>query len=256
MKEEIKISATVITFNEERNIARCLQSLQGVADEIVVVDSFSTDGTQAICESFGVRFVQHPFGGYIEQKNYAVTQATYDHVLALDADECLSEELIASIKEKKKNFDADGFIVNRLNNYCGQWIHHGGFYPDAKLRLWNRNKGQWGGTNPHDKVMLQGEARKLKGDLLHYAYATVGEHIEQANKFARIAADAAYKKGKKINFVVHVLLNPGFKFFKKYFLKLGFLDGYYGFVFCGVSAQLNFLKYLRLYELYRQDKKK
>ncbi|MFI5135444.1 MAG: glycosyltransferase family 2 protein, partial [Chitinophagales bacterium] len=146
------ISAVIITFNEEKKIARCIDSLNGVADELVVVDSFSTDATVEICKAKSVRFIQHAFEGYIQQKNFAVTQATNDFILSLDADECLSEELRLSILAVKNDLKFDGYIMNRRTNFCGQWIHHSGWYPDRKLRLWNRNKGAWGGTDPHDKV--------------------------------------------------------------------------------------------------------
>jgi len=172
----IKLSAVIITFNEERNIGRCLESLRGVVDDIVVVDSFSTDKTEAICLEHGARFVKHAFAGHIEQKNWAITQALYPHVLSLDADEALSDVLKQSILNAKANFNKQGYYMNRLTNYCGQWIRHSDWYPDRKLRLWDARKGSWGGTNPHDKYSLLAgdkESDWLKGDLLHYSYYTV-----------------------------------------------------------------------------------
>ena len=253
MTDAVKISATIITFNEEKKIERCLQSLLGVADEIVVVDSFSTDETAAICARYPVVFIRNVFGGYIAQKNYAVEQASYDCILSLDADEVLSDELRASILAVKADWgNYDGYSFNRFNNYCGKWIHFCGWYPDRKIRLWDRRKGKWMGEDPHDKVKLAPDRVKwLRGDLLHYAYLTVDEHLTQMHKFGEVAAKAKYRNGKKPIFIIHVIFNPMFKFFRKYLLQLGFLDGYYGFVFCAATSALNFYKYLRLYEYHR-----
>lgn len=255
MEHSLKISATIITFNEEKKIERCLQSLLPVADEIVVVDSYSTDQTENLCRKYPVKFLKRPFDGYVSQKNYAAEQASYDYVLSLDADEALSDELRDSIMTVKAGWDinCDGYSFNRFNNYCGKWIRFCGWYPDRKIRLWDRRKGKWGGEDPHDKVILSRDrVKKLTGDLLHYAYFTVDEHLRQMHKFAEVAARAKYKNGKKPSFVIHVLFNPVFKFLKKYFFQLGFLDGYYGFVFCAASSALNFYKYLRLYEYCRK----
>lgn len=253
MSDAIKISATIITFNEEKKIEKCIESLLGVADEIIVVDSFSTDGTETICARYPVRFTKRTFEGYIAQKNYAVDQASYDYILALDADEVLSEELKASVLEVKASWKYDGYSVNRFNNYCGKWIRFCGWYPDRKIRLWDRRKARWSGEDPHDKVQLfAGRVKQLQGDLLHYAYFTVDEHLRQMHKFAEVAAKAKYRNGKKPIFLIHVVLNPMFKFFRKYLLQLGFLDGYYGFVFCATTSALNFYKYLRLYEYHRR----
>src|SRR6476620_7997347 len=150
----IKLSVVIITFNEERNIGRCLKSVKEVADEIVVLDSFSKDKTREICESHGARFIQHAFDGHIQQKNRAITFAAYPHILSLDADEALDETLIDSIKKIKQNFTKDGYYLNRLTNYCGHWVRHCGWYPDRKLRLADSRKGHWTGVNPHDKYEL------------------------------------------------------------------------------------------------------
>ena len=143
----LPLSAVIITKNEEKNIARCLGFfIKIVADEIVVVDSYSTDKTEEICLNYNVRFIKHHFEGHIEQKNYALSQATYQHVISLDADEALDEEMQNSVLEVKKDWSFDGYTMNRLTNYCGKWIWHGNWYPDTKLRLWDKSKGQWGGT--------------------------------------------------------------------------------------------------------------
>lgn len=255
MLNAVKISATIITLNEEKKIEGCLQSLATVVDEIIVVDSCSTDRTEEICNRYGVKFISHPFEGYVAQKNFAVSQSSHDIILALDADERLSGELRKSIMAVKKNWGiAGGYSFNRFNNYCGKWIRFCGWYPDRKIRLWDKRKGKWGGEDPHDKVIIASDQVKhLKGDLLHMAYYSVDEHLQQMHKFAEIAARAKYGNGKKPVFIIHVLLNPLFKFFKKYILQLGFLDGYYGFVFCATTSALNFYKYLRLYEYCRRN---
>ncbi|WP_338356856.1 glycosyltransferase family 2 protein [Yeosuana marina] len=143
----IKLSAVIITYNEEEHLEKCLRSLIDVADEIIVVDSFSTDKTPEICNSFNVTFHQHAFEGYIEQKNYAVSLAKHDYILSLDGDEALSETLKSSILKVKNNYQFDGYYCNRLNNYCGQWIKHSDWYPDRKLRLFKKESGEWKGTN-------------------------------------------------------------------------------------------------------------
>jgi glycosyltransferase involved in cell wall biosynthesis len=246
----IKISAVIITFNEERNIGRCLQSLEGIADEIVVVDSFSTDLTETLCLPFGVRFIKHPFDGHIQQKSWAVAQAKYDYILSLDADEALSEILRKSVMAIKMNWQADGYSFSRLNNYLGRWIKHCGWYPDVKLRFWDRRKGGWGGKNPHDMVILQDGCRiqKINGDLLHYSYYSIQQHLDQINKFTEIAAKEGITNGKKTSLFIAVFKGI-WKFKRDYFFKLGFLDGYYGFVICALSAFAVFVKYIKMNEL-------
>ena len=253
-----KISGIIITHNEEKNIGRCLQSIQGVVDEIIVVDSGSSDKTEEICRDFNVTFIEQPFLGYVAQKNFALDQAGYDYVLSLDADEALSDELRKSILKEKTNLSIDAYRFNRFNNYCGKWLRYGQWYPDTKTRLWNKSKGRWGGTDPHDHVVLKKNAtvKWLKGDLLHYSYAEVKDHFQQIVRFAEVYADSAYKKGKKANFGIKVILSPGFKFIKRYIFKLGFLDGYYGFVACFNAAILNYFKYINLLELQRKHGKR
>jgi glycosyltransferase involved in cell wall biosynthesis len=252
----ISLSAVIITFNEEKNIARCIDSLTGIADDIVVVDSFSTDRTEAICKSKGVRFVQHTFEGHIQQKNWAITQAKFPHVLSLDADEALDESLKKSILDVKKDWKKHGYYMNRLTNYCGKWIKHCGWYPDKKLRLWDSTKGNWTGINPHDKYELHaGDANTghLEGDILHYSFYTIEQHLRQVDYFTTISSKALFEKGKKAN-TLHLLINPAVKFFRDYFFKLGFLDGYYGFIVCKISAKATYLKYAKLKALWDKIK--
>lgn len=256
--DQVRISATIITLNEEQKLEPCLQSLQGVVDEIIVVDSFSTDRTEEICRKYGVTFITHPFEGYVAQKNFAVKQARHDVILALDADERLSAVLRESILKVKSNWgEVDGYAFNRRNNYCGKWIRFCGWYPDRKVRLWDRRKAQWAGEDPHDKVVIdRNRLKQLKGDLLHMTFLTMDEHLRQMYKFAEVAAKAKYRKGNRPVFLIHVVLSPVFKFFRKYVLQLGFLDGYHGFVVCSTASMLTFYKYLRLYEYHHLRERK
>ncbi|RUA28987.1 MAG: glycosyltransferase family 2 protein [Bacteroidetes bacterium] len=249
-----KLSVVIITFNEEKNIERCLKSVQSIADEIVVLDSFSTDKTKEICESFGVRFSAHKFDGHIQQKNRALALASNEWVLSLDADEAPDEELLNSIKQALENPTAEAYYFNRLTNYLGKWIRHSGWYPDQKLRLLKNSKGKWAGINPHDKIeMLDGiKPQYLKGELLHYSYYSIEQHIDQINKFTTIGAFEAHKKGRKSNMAI-ASIKSFWKFVRDYFFKLGILDGYYGFVICSLSAWATFNKYLKLRELIKND---
>ncbi|MEQ9218651.1 MAG: glycosyltransferase family 2 protein [Cyclobacteriaceae bacterium] len=244
----VKISGVIITFNEEENIERCIQSIIDVVDEVLVVDSFSTDKTREICEKLKVKFIENPFAGHIEQKNVAVQKAKNDIILSLDADEALTEGTKTEILKVKDNWVHDAYYVNRLTNYCGKWIRHCGWYPDKKIRLFDRKMASWGGENPHDRVVVKKGAKvgSIKGDLLHYSFPTIHDHAKTANHFSEIAAQEAIKKGKNVSLIIHVLLNPWFTFIKKYFFQLGFLDGYHGFVICVLSAHSNFLKYNKI----------
>jgi len=251
----IKLSVVIISFNEERDIERCLKSVVPIADEIVVVDSYSKDRTEEICRKYDVKFVQHPFEGHIEQKNWAITQANHPYVLSLDSDEALDETLIQSIQAAKADWQGDGYTMNRLTNYCGKWIRHCGWYPDRKLRLWDSRKGRWAGINPHDCYEMQPESvtTHLKGDILHYSYYSISEHVQQTNYFTDLSARAYLAKGKK-GYLIKIFFNPIISIFKSYVLKLGFLDGYYGFVISVLAGQSTFLKYIKLRQLLRDHR--
>jgi glycosyltransferase involved in cell wall biosynthesis len=251
----IKLSVVIIAYNEEKNIERCILSVKEVADEIVVLDSFSSDSTEAICIKHGVKFFQHKFDGHIQQKNRAITLASYPHILSLDADEALDPTLIQSIKDVKNNFIKGGYYMNRLTNYCGHWVRHCGWYPDTKLRLWDSRLGEWTGINPHDKYELfAGDANTgfLKGDILHYSYYTVEDHYRQVEYFTSISAQAYFEAGKKAG-VFKLYINPIAKFVHHYFIRLGFLDGRAGFLISRISAYATFLKYKKLKALYHRQ---
>jgi glycosyltransferase involved in cell wall biosynthesis len=247
----LRFSATIITYNEEKNIERCLNSVHELVDEIVVVDSFSTDRTQELCAQYPkVRFIQNPFQGHIEQKNFALNQAQGEVILSLDADEALSPELNDSIREvKERGFPDSGYSFHRRTRYVDQWIWHCGWYPDTKLRIIKKNSGQWQGVNPHDLLCLDiGTPKLLSGDLLHYSYNSISEHINQTNKFTTIAAKAAFAQGQRSS-LFKIVTRPGLKFLRDYLWKRGFLDGRYGFVICSINALSALLKYAKLYDL-------
>lgn len=249
----IKLSVVIITLNEEKNIERCLLSLKNIADEIIVMDSFSTDKTKEICQKHGVRFVEQKFIGYRDQKNLVHDMASFDYVLSLDADEVLSPELEASILKAKNNFEYAGYEMSRLTNYNGQWIHHSGWYPDKKIRMVKKSLGRWGGENIHEGMVVTGTIGPLEGDLLHYSYDSVSSHIIQANKFSSMEAIALYQQGKKATLGRLITRGP-FQFFKDYVLKLGFLDGSYGFVICFINGLYVLLKYAKLMDLQNSKK--
>lgn len=251
-----KLSAVIITLNEERNIARCIDSVIGVADDIVVVDSGSSDHTEAICKEKKVRFIEHKWEGYKEQKNYANSLAEYPLILSIDADEALSSDLQEAILRVKKDHTSDGYEMNRMTNYCGKWIRHCGWYPDRKLRLFDRSKFEWGGEKIHETVILKDKDAKisrLQGDLHHYSYYSISDHIAQANHFTNLTAELAVEKGKRSGFV-KIIFSPAVKFFRDYFIKLGFLDGYYGYVVCRISAQATFMKYSKIRQIRKAQK--
>lgn len=247
-----KISAVVITYNEELFIDKCLASLEGIADEIVVVDSFSTDGTEEICKKYNVRFFKHAFEGFKDQKNYAVQLASYKNILSLDADEALSEKLRESILAIKDKWEFEGYLFNRRNNYCGKWIQHSGWYPDRQLRLFYADHGKWGELNLHEKFMMSNGARvgKLKGDLLHWPFTSRQDHLDKMGKYSLIGAMEFHLAGRKANFFtpyIHFIWG----FFRTYIIRGGFLDGHNGYLICSLYAKSAFNKYKKLRVLNR-----
>lgn len=248
-----KISLVVITYNEANNIERCLDSARSVVDEILVVDSFSEDQTCELATAKGAKVIQHAFAGYIEQKDYAIHQAQYDYILLLDADEALDQELRESVQAIRENWTHNCYTMNRLSNLGDQWIHHGAWYPDQKMRLFERSHFEVVGINPHEKFVPKPGAtlKHLPGDILHYTNSDLKDRVETINRFSSIAAKAFLDKGKKGNWL-RILFKPGLRFLSEYFLKRGFLDGFYGFVIAKTSAQYVFLREVKLYDLGRR----
>ena len=245
------ISAIVITQDEERNIARCLDSLQGVADEIIVVDSGSTDATESICRCRGVRFEHHDWAGYSGQKNHADSLATQPWTLSIDADEALSPALRASLLQlKTQGMDSNtAYQCHRLNNFCGKWIHHCGWYPDTKTRLWPTGKARWQGTI-HEELQLDGNpaTATLKGDLLHYTFNTLDEMTLRHRRYYLLSAQAAHQAGRRATMAA-VVLKPLWAFLRGYLLLGGFLDGHAGYMVCRMNAHYTFMKYATLREI-------
>jgi len=253
----IKLSVVIITYNEEKNLSRCLSSVIDLADDIVILDSFSTDRTEEIARRFGANFIQHEFDGHIEQKNRANSYAKYPYILSLDADEILSQQLKVSIYKVKNDWKYDGYFFSRLTNYCGEWIHHTSWYPAKKLRLFDRTKGNWGGYNPHDRFIMNPGCKieYLEGNLLHYSYFTISEHISRINYYSQILSKTYFQEKRKSN-IFKIVVRSIWRFFRDYVLKFGFLDGFYGLIISVNSGYETFLKYSMLLNLIRQERKK
>ncbi|MCO6400550.1 MAG: glycosyltransferase family 2 protein [Verrucomicrobia bacterium] len=249
MKSLPKVSACVTTFNEEANIRCCLESLRW-CDEIVVVDSFSSDRTVEICKEFTPRVYQHKWLGYIGQKNLIRGMASHEWILFVDADEEVSADLREEIRAELAANDGSvaGYRFPRMVNYLGRWIRHGEWYPDIKLRLFLKSKGHSGGTEPHDQVIVDGGVRTLRGKLYHYTYANMHEHLETMNRFSGITAQEKFRANSGFRWV-DFLIRPPFRFLKAYILRRGFLDGRRGFLIALVSAFGVCMKYAKLWEL-------
>ncbi len=250
----LPVSVCIIAFDEEDNIGACIDSALPIADEVIVIDSHSTDRTRELATERGARVIERDWPGHIDQKNFAIEAATNDWVLCLDADERVSPELVASIRQaladdgRAARGEAAGFVVARRTFYLGRFIDHAGWYPDRKLRLFRRSLGRWGGVNPHDRVEVDGATERLRGDLHHYSYKDIGDHLKTIDFFSDISAREKVARGQRALGLM-MLLAPPLKFAKMYVLKRGFLDGWPGFVVSSLGAYYEFLKYARAWEL-------
>ena len=243
------VSAIVVCFNEERNIGACLDSLRW-CDEIVVVDSFSTDRTVETCRQYTERVVQRPWAGYRDQKAFAHSLATKDWVFLVDSDERVSPELRDEIKESLLSYDSAyaGFSVPRLVFYLGRWWWRGGWYPDYDVRLFRRDRATWGGTDPHEKIFVNGKVRRLRNPLYHFSYHDIEDHVQRINRFTSISSRELFHEQKRWR-LGDALLRPAFRFFRSYILNRGFLEGFAGFYVALTAAVYVFLKYAKLWEL-------
>jgi glycosyltransferase involved in cell wall biosynthesis len=247
----MSISICIICFNEEKNIRRCLKSSKW-ADEIIVIDSMSQDKTVEIAGEYTDKVYQRAWSGFVVGKNFALSKATCEWVLSLDADEEIPEELRDEIqKEIQKEHAKEGYSMPRLSFYQGRWIKHSGFYPDRQLRLFRRNKASWVGKRVHERVEVNGEVGLLKNDLLHYPYdGRISGQIQTIDAFSSLLAQDLHDRGKHFSPIL-LLLRPPFKFIEVYLLRLGFLDGTAGFIIALSSAYAVFVRYVKLWELKR-----
>lgn len=243
------ISAVIITYNEEKKIKRCLESVAAVADEILIIDSFSSDRTTAICQEFGCRVVQRPWGGYARTKNYGNQIAQHDFIFSIDADEVLSPRLISSLLAQKPSLHG-AYSMNRLTNYCGKWIYHCGWYPDPKIRLFNRQDAHWVGEYVHEYLQFKQpvQTTHLAGDLWHYSFNSFQDHLQRVNQYSELAAQELVAFGKE-HLVPKMLFSPIIKFLKIYLIQRGFLDGFYGFSIASISAFDIFIRYAKAIQL-------
>ncbi|MEY2830268.1 MAG: hypothetical protein RIQ33_2126 [Bacteroidota bacterium] len=245
----MKISAVIITFNEQKNIGRCIDSLMNIVDEIIVIDSYSTDATKQICLQKKVTFLELKWQGYAATKNYGNAMANNDYILSLDADEALSTELQNTIYTAKSNLSG-AYEMNRLTNYCGHWIRYGGWYPDTKIRLFNKKNTQWKNLIVHEHIeFLKPEhITFLKGDILHYSFDTLLEHKTKIEKYALLEAQKV-KHYSTIKLFFKTMFSPFITFIKMYFLKLGCLDGSAGFNVAKLSAYASYKRYTEAQKL-------
>jgi glycosyltransferase involved in cell wall biosynthesis len=243
-----KISAIIIAFNEEKNIERCLQSLEW-ADEIVIIDAFSTDRTVALSKKYTARIIQHTWEGFAKQKIFATSQARNDWIFSIDADEEVSDQLkYEIIRIKQSGAAAQAYRMSRKMYYLGKWITHGSWYPDYKVRLFNRQHGHWEGVDIHEYWQFEGRCEKLKGDILHYSYENITDHLSKINTLTSKAAAEMVKKGERYSFW-KLSVASFLKFIKSYFIQAGFRDGFVGLIIAVLGSYYVFLKYLKLWEL-------
>ena len=238
----MKITATIITLNEERNIARAIESLR-CCDEILIVDSGSVDRTAELAANLGARVIEANWRGYAGQKNWAAEQATHDWVLSLDADEALSEALEAEIWNLKKTGPRyDGYTMPRLARYLGRWILHCGWYPDRKLRLYDRRKARWVGSFVHESVQVKGHVGHLESNILHFTCESLSEHLKTMDRYTTLAAQELAAGRVKVP-LSRMIFSPAWTFVKSYVIDRGFLDGPEGLTISYMAAFYTFLKY-------------
>jgi glycosyltransferase involved in cell wall biosynthesis len=240
----MKISAAIITLNEERNVARAIESL-GCCDEIVVVDSGSTDRTVEVAARLGARVIEESWHGYARQKNLAARQAANEWILSIDADEALTEALDAEILTIKKDGPgADGYSMPRRAQYCGRWILHSGWYPDRKVRLYHRDRAEWVGEYVHENVRVRGRVAELESDLLHFTCSSLSEHLKTLDRYTTLAAQELVAKGRPFG-SARLVLDPAWTFLRSYVVQRGFLDGSQGLSIAWMAALYTYLKYAK-----------
>jgi glycosyltransferase involved in cell wall biosynthesis len=251
----VKISACIIAKDEADRIGPCLESVS-FCDEVLVLDSGSRDGTPDLCRRAGARVIETDWPGWVAQKNRAVDAATHDWILSLDADERVDPELRAALEAIRARGDpgpggAAAFEMTRKTFVHGRWILHGGWYPEWRVRLFDRRRARWGGVDPHDRVEPAGPVERVgRGALEHLTYRSLADQVAQMNRFSDAAAKELFARGRRAS-LLSLVFRPPFKFFRMYVLRAGFLDGRAGFVLAFLSACSVFLKYAKLWELAR-----
>ncbi len=251
----MKIAAVIITYNEEDRLPDALASVREVADEIIVVDSFSTDRTVEIAREAGARVVQNRFEDYGQQKNFAMTQAGSEWILNLDADERVSPELqraIAAWKGGAAPLNASAFAIKRKTFYLGRWIRHSGWYPDRKIRLFRKDAAAWHGRI-HERLDVRGTVARLDGDILHFTYRDIGDHVRRLDRYSAFQAEEIIRQEKKCLFLRLAILPP-VTFLRHYFWKSGILDGFPGLVIALVQSWGTAMKYLKAIALKRRQR--
>ena len=245
------LSAVLITRNEAHNIVRCLRSLKGLCDDVVVVDAESTDATRALAEAEGARVVVRPWTDYSDQKNFANALALHPWILSLDADEELSVALRSAVERACHAGLSGAYRVKRLTSYCGTWVRHGGWYPDSKVRLFHRDHARWEGSHVHETLALDPGTivHELPGDLLHYSYPTPASHHERIERYSSLHARKLFAAGKRSTLIKR-WGSPVAKFIQGYFLQLGILDGWAGWHIARLSARAVYMKYAKLKALH------
>jgi glycosyltransferase involved in cell wall biosynthesis len=251
----VRVSAVLITFNEEANIEAALASLSGIADEIIVVDSLSTDRTVKLARAFTDKVVVRKWTNYSDQKNFANGLASHPWILSLDADERVSDGLRTEILALRgEEPSCAGFAMPRLVFYLGRWIKRGGWYPDRKVRLFRKDAARWEGEFVHERLVLSGEIRRFKNPIHHFTYRNISDHLARIDAFADLGAQKLYARGRKCRWH-HLLFLPLGRFLKSYILKGGFLDGYAGIVISVLNGYSIFVRYAKLGEIWRKGER-
>ncbi len=251
----MEISAVIITYNEEKRLEPALKSLEGISEEIVVVDRYSDDETVKIAKRYTDRVFQRKWTNFADQKNFANSKARFPWILSLDADERLSPKLkeeIGHLKEQEPG--CSGFSMPRKVFYLGRWIRHSGWYPDRKIRLFQREKARWEGKYVHEKLVIEGEVRKLLGSIHHFTYRNIADHLRRINTFSDLGAQKLYAQNKKSRWY-HLLFLPFFRFLRAYLLKAGFMDGFAGFVISALEGYSVFARYAKLKEIWKKGER-
>ena len=251
----MEISTVIITYNEEKRLEPTLKSLGGIAEEIIVVDRYSDDDTVKVAKKYTDRVFQRKWTNFADQKNFANGKAKFPWILSLDADERLSPELKEEILQvKEQEAGCSGFSMPREVFYLGRWIRHSGWYPDRKIRLFRKEKARWEGEYVHEKLVIEGEAKKLRGSIHHFTYRNIADHLRRINTFSDLGAQKLYAQNKKCRWY-HLLFLPFFRFLRAYLLKAGFLDGFAGFVISVLDAYSVFARYAKLREIWKKGER-